>query len=367
MATRSEYVNVEPKVIEKYISFVLGQRVSLREGLNALKFREKDVRLLMDGKATVKLLKKLAKELGIPLTKLLNRDHERVERALPKVFRKTRDGKLAKKTRTAYVRACQVRAIYKYALQSLGFDARVKLFRATLNDDPKATAVELRQLFALTEELQVDGFRRAGDFFDWLRNKLLERNILVFVLEMERGINGVSLTDDVPFVVLVNSSDSEGRRLFTLAHELGHVLLRNHVFESVDVVGQKEREEQWCNEFASSFLIPPDLWERYCDLDDSTMAKKFKVSSTMVKYKKLKDSGKLDEFEQVVWDENKRRKGNGGPPQYIRKISGFGRITLQRLFYAEKKGVIRGEELARPLGVKKDTLEKLREAVVGEG
>jgi Zn-dependent peptidase ImmA (M78 family) len=59
-------------------------------------------------------------------------------------------------------------------------------------------------------------------------------------------------------VVLLNAADAVRGRIFTLAHELGHLLLRNAATKdsSATLADPDVAHEVWCNEFAGALLVP---------------------------------------------------------------------------------------------------------------
>jgi len=81
---------------------------------------------------------------------------------------------------------------------------------------------------------------------------LEEHGIKVILLDLDERVSGVTASvlrpghDPVP-AILVNESMTVERQRFTLAHELGHLLLR--VQEALD-------EEKVANRFAGTFLLP---------------------------------------------------------------------------------------------------------------
>lgn len=91
------------------------------------------------------------------------------------------------------------------------------------------------------------------------------------------GVDGISLNLKVigkKTCVIVNADVSEIRQRFTLAHELGHVLIPWHTgnivefsdYENITDATEYYLTEQEANDFASELLIPNDwLKERYKD------------------------------------------------------------------------------------------------------
>jgi Zn-dependent peptidase ImmA (M78 family) len=106
-------------------------------------------------------------------------------------------------------------------------------------------------------------------------------------------------------IVGVNSLHAPNRQRFTLAHELGHVVLHRAILEDnvhVDRVLLRDRdssaglyrEEIEANAFASELLMPAEFLEamlggRQVILDDdeeiSTLAKKFRVSESAMRFR----------------------------------------------------------------------------------
>jgi Zn-dependent peptidase ImmA (M78 family)/DNA-binding XRE family transcriptional regulator len=106
------------------------------------------------------------------------------------------------------------------------------------------------------------------DVADWLRRTwrlgcdpipnlvelLEEQGAKVLALPLE-GINGgmamVRHEEAITPVIVINRQDSGERQRFTLAHELGHLLLANRIPDGMD-------EEKAAQRFASAFLMPAE-------------------------------------------------------------------------------------------------------------
>ena len=61
-----------------------------------------------------------------------------------------------------------------------------------------------------------------------------------------------------PLPVIVLASESPGSQSFTLAHELGHVVLKESGISGKRTKNDPSIVEKWCDHFASSFLMPRD-------------------------------------------------------------------------------------------------------------
>lgn len=96
-------------------------------------------------------------------------------------------------------------------------------------------------------------------------------------------------------VILLNQADSENRRRFTCAHELGHYVRRSEEDEQYSTVDLRDSlsstgtdpEEIYANEFAASLLMPEDEIRRFVEagMSDLEMAIRFKVSREAVQHR----------------------------------------------------------------------------------
>jgi Zn-dependent peptidase ImmA (M78 family)/transcriptional regulator with XRE-family HTH domain len=119
---------------------------------------------------------------------------------------------------------------------------------------------------------------------------LAERcGVNVFEAEFDDAVSGVLLDLDAGPVIGFNSDHGQARQRFTIAHELGHFLLRHHDHFHIDLAdmashgnppGFDWRDERAANEFAAELLMPAGLVIQEYDQSQrlATLASKFKVS-----------------------------------------------------------------------------------------
>lgn len=67
---------------------------------------------------------------------------------------------------------------------------------------------------------------------------------------------GFALVDEFAPLVFVNGSDTKAAQVFTLVHELAHVLLGSQGVSDLDATSLANPTEQWCNRVAAEFLVP---------------------------------------------------------------------------------------------------------------
>jgi Zn-dependent peptidase ImmA (M78 family) len=104
--------------------------------------------------------------------------------------------------------------------------------------------------------------------FDQFRNAIERRGVLVFRTNRYAGkwqipathtTIGFSLYHTLYPIIVVRKESVEARQTFTLAHELGHLLLfRESTIDSVGSLTSHARKERLANEFAGHFLIPQE-------------------------------------------------------------------------------------------------------------
>ncbi len=153
---------------------------------------------------------------------------------------------------------------------------------------------------------------------------------------------GFTLKKSEDIIIFTNTSSRLSREIFTLAHEIGHVILHMEAaFSFVDNVntiseGSSDEKEQEANYFAACLLMPSDDVEKFLDLeiedfkknslsamDIARMMSEFNVSFEMV-LNRLENLGKIDKDERVLLDNerNKWRVGN-----LLRSVGGNSRLN----------------------------------------
>ncbi|MEI7856677.1 MAG: ImmA/IrrE family metallo-endopeptidase [Methanomicrobiales archaeon] len=147
---------------------------------------------------------------------------------------------------------------------NLHISSQVPLKIRTLKDDPETVAQEEREHAGIHLSGDGAGMSLVKAFEIW-REWLGSRNISVLKTKIPSGdARGFSLTDGEPNVIVVNSSDADRARLFTLFHEYAHILLNTPVIcnPGEDELKEYAPVERWCNHFAGAFLAPEDEIEK---------------------------------------------------------------------------------------------------------
>ncbi|MBU2561556.1 MAG: ImmA/IrrE family metallo-endopeptidase [Nanoarchaeota archaeon] len=244
-------------------------------------------------KPTIKQLEDLSRKTKRPLAAFFLPEPPK-EVSLPKDFRMLPDKKdtFERKTIFAIRKARRLQAISYELATNLKDEIKPKIKRASISDSPTETALKYRKAYNLTVDTQ-QKFKDAYKLHNYLRDTLEEQNILSFQISMPiEDARGFALADKSPKIIVVNSQDSIEARIFTLLHEFGHILL-GETGISLASLTTTDAIERWCNKFAASFLLPPELateifTENKATLTDHTtltkLSRKYKVSKAMLLY-----------------------------------------------------------------------------------
>ncbi|OQA92711.1 MAG: hypothetical protein BWY26_00129 [Elusimicrobia bacterium ADurb.Bin231] len=124
--------------------------------------------------------------------------------------------------------------------------------------DDENIAEWLRNTMGLSIEDQLKT-NSSFDFYNLLRN-LIEYKLGVPVFQFKmpvEEIQGFCYAEEMPYCIAVNSiHHAQTGKIFTLIHELGHILKNQSSICYPEKVKKDERLEFECNSFAGSFLVP---------------------------------------------------------------------------------------------------------------
>lgn len=128
-------------------------------------------------------------------------------------------------------------------------------------------------------------FKYVSQAYKEWRNSI-EANLGIFVFQFPLPmdeIQGFCYSDKPPYVIVLNSKHSYTGRMFTMMHELAHILKKQSAICFPDDVGSDQVVELECNEFAGKLLVPDNQVVPVSDLNDLRYhANKFKVSKEVM-------------------------------------------------------------------------------------
>jgi Zn-dependent peptidase ImmA (M78 family) len=152
---------------------------------------------------------------------------------------------------------------YQLILEEVASDSRPPKFldfQVSKNDSPNATAIRFRQFlqFPLSDQKSW----KYEDAFKNFRTLVESIGIYVFLMKLPMvQARAFCLAGKFPIIVL-SQEDSRNGRIFSLFHELCHILFNQGDIFRDSSTGQLNKEykdiESFCNQFAASFLVPEE-------------------------------------------------------------------------------------------------------------
>ncbi len=206
--------------------------------------------------------------------------------------------------------------------------------------------------------------------------KIIEdTGILVFHTSIHYPVDinemrGISLNFRPFPIILLNSKDAPYGRIFTLLHELTHILLQDSGLCDLDEHNNNS-VEVFCNKIAASILVPKDKFFEYAGPENETKAwteaeidnlsKTFSVSKEVIVRRLLTFNKTTKEFYKEKRAEylNKYLKPSGHPPVHRMAISTNGYKFTSMVMDAYSQHIISQSDIASYLGVKTKHIPKI--------
>jgi Zn-dependent peptidase ImmA (M78 family)/DNA-binding XRE family transcriptional regulator len=213
-------------------------------------------------------------------------------------------------------------------------------------------------------------------FKNW-RRALEAKGIWVFKdAYRDNDYSGFCLHSDKYPVIHINNSMPPTRQVFTLFHELGHLLYGSNGVDhlskgwerSSDVPPKYRKIEQWCNAFAAELLVPNESLQEsdFVALESNfeLLSEKYSVSKEVILRKFLdRNLVTRDEYQafSAKWiakakKEKVKKKEKGGGNYYSTKQAYLGERYGELLFARYYRDRINERELSEYLGVKESNI-----------
>lgn len=254
----------------------------------------------------------------------------------------------------------------------------------TISDVAKAVrkylGVGLNEQYALTKN---------DEALKYWRGVLEQHGVFIFKDAFKDDeCSGFCLYDDVFPIIYINNSQAKIRQIFTLFHELAHLLFKTggidlrHNDYVQKMKGDNKRVEVFCNEFAGEFLVPTEDIKsqiRNQTIDDhllTRLAKKYSVSREVI-LRKCLDLNHITKafYEAKVkeWDEERLMRGSssgsdkGHPTYYDVQGAYLGAYYIETAFGKYYQGAISKLQLADYLGMKEASVSTLESHMLHRG
>lgn len=138
--------------------------------------------------------------------------------------------------------------------QELGIEIPKFSLSASIQEQPQVVAAKIRKHLNLDELREIENINHALEAYI---EKVESLGVAIFQLSLTQDkLRGFSIVDDVmPIIGIKRGGEQATAKIFTLFHELGHILLNEGGL--CDLSEKTNIEiEKWCNAFSAEVLIP---------------------------------------------------------------------------------------------------------------
>ena len=254
-----------------------------------------------------------------------------------------------------------------------------RLITRDIRFDPNANirliATEVRDYLGVPIHEQI-GWQDADTALKEWRQSIFNAGVFVFkdAFRLDE-FSGFCLYDEVFPIIYVNNSSAKTRQIFTLFHELAHLLFHTSGIDTIHdeyishLADDNQRVEVLCNRFAAEFLFPEVVFATEMRGHNPTeqraeqLAAKFHVSREFV-YRRFLDRNwiNLPTYEEASqrWA-NQRQGGGAGGDYYWTKLAYLGRDYIALALTQYRQNKINEGQLAEYLDTKPKNIAGIEE------
>ncbi len=256
--------------------------------------------------------------------------------------------------------------------------------KITPNTSLDKIAAEVRRYLGVSVDQQA-GWKNVDEALDKWREVFATKAGVYVFKDAFRAPNyfGFCLYDDEFPVIYINNSSAKSRQIFTLFHELGHLLFHTsgvdlHDDPFIKHLGDAEQKiEVICNGLAARVLVPDDLLDQMLKgmtigrLAASQLADHFNVSREVI-YRKFLDRGLIaaDEYVAAAKDwaaQLKSKDEASGGTYYNNQRAYLGQRYIDLAFTRYHQQRFDRRQLAEYLNMKPKSLPTFAEKFAGGG
>lgn len=256
--------------------------------------------------------------------------------------------------------------------------------RFAATDDIEQCAHRMRDYLGVDLARQASWKSTEQAIAEW-RNAVEGVGVFVFKRSFkQREISGFCLTDDEFPIVMLNNSMPFSRQVFTLMHELAHLLAGTNSITTRDgrfvdrMQGDPQAVEVACNRLAAEILVPESSFPwviidtEHLEYSVARVAKRYNVSREVI-LRRVRDRGWIEQatYEHLasVWaDQAERARGGGEETSgnyYNTQGAYLGDAYLRLAFSRYRAGLIDIVDLSQHLGVKARYISTFEEKLAG--
>jgi Zn-dependent peptidase ImmA (M78 family)/transcriptional regulator with XRE-family HTH domain len=194
----------------------------------------------------------------------------------------------------------------------------------------------------------------------------------------QKEISGFCLEHPELPLVMINNSTTKTRQIFSLLHELTHVLLMRRAISTFDtsllrhLPPEERRVEIFCNKVSAEVLVPSDAFDtQIADLPQKVenrpeifdeLAEFFRVSREVI-LRRFRDADRVSQefYEKMKkeWDGQKQARGSKGGSFYATRGVYLSERLMREVFTRYGRRQISIDEAADHIGVKPKQIDEL--------
>lgn len=264
----------------------------------------------------------------------------------------------------------------------------IELPNSEIDEDVDLVAQDFRKFVGVTYETQLGWKDESEAFQNW---RVAIEDTGIFALQLSLGkesIRGFAAWNDYAPLVAVNTAYNKTARIYTLFHEVGHLLTRKDASCLKFLPPEKASFdshlaiERWCERFSAAFLMPSEIFseiasnqksiskEMIQDIDTvRRIAKKFKVSTRAASLRlqelELAPSDFYSRVESILSNFDWPDSGGGGKGKlaHRKRLDELGTRSIEVMLDAQKKNRINALKLADYLNLTTGQVDDLRNII----
>jgi Zn-dependent peptidase ImmA (M78 family) len=173
---------------------------------------------------------------------------------------------------------------------------------------------------------------------------------------------GFALVDKTAPFIFVNSQDAKKAQLFTLVHEVAHIMLGVSAGHAETLTLSHDATERYCDVVAAEFLVPAVVLREIWDSDLKVLSRRFCVSELVIA-RRAHDLGLMSDFDyRDFWQEYSHRsiivkKDSNGGDFYRSSLKRVGKLFAIHVNNAVNSRQLSYTEAYRLTGLKGQTYD----------
>lgn len=216
------------------------------------------------------------------------------------------------------------------------------------------------------------------NFINHWKDKIAN-NLGILIFEIPRisldEMRALCIYYDMYPIIILNSADSPNARIFSLIHELTHLILG----ESAICDAEENNAKEWlCNSVAAEFLIPKkDLLNnsivrlnngKWTDKELSDLSNEYGVSKQALLLRLVHlNMASNKSYEEMCkqWDYYSVNKRYGGGSPVLNQLKYNGKLYSSILFSAYENGILSDVEFSQDIGLRLKHIDELYDRLFG--